>query len=96
MKLIHTCSLSATLDAVSEALFLEKKLPVTERQAAGKWIIGRQGMPGPYAGMLAPTDIELPDARAELRYTAPLCEWYLRQGCHRRRQTIVERILERA
>lgn len=54
MKLIHPHSLAATLDAVEEAFFLGRPLAVAQRQQVARWIAGRQGLPGSYAGMFAP------------------------------------------
>ena len=48
-------SLGATLDSISESLFLAKNVPASQRTAAARWIAGRQGLPGSYAGMFAPT-----------------------------------------
>jgi len=55
MGLVDAGSLAATVDAVSEALFLGRKLTKAQRQEAAAWIAGRQGLPGSYAGMFAPT-----------------------------------------
>jgi len=54
--LIHPDSLADTLDAVSAALFYESPLSAEERAAAAAWIADRQGLPGSYAGMFAPTE----------------------------------------
>lgn len=58
MKLIVPESLAATLDAISESLFFGRKIPSAERLACAKWIASRQGMPGAYAGMFAPTELD--------------------------------------
>ena len=55
MKIIHTRSLAATVDAVNEAFFFGRPLSKSDRQQAAKWIAGRQGEAGSYAGMFAPT-----------------------------------------
>ena len=55
MKIIHTRSLSATVDAINEAFFFGRSILKSDRQRAAKWIAGRQGEPGSYAGMFAPT-----------------------------------------
>ena len=55
MGLLHTRSLSGTLDAVNEALFFGKRIPKDESRRVAGWIAARQGLPGSYAGMFAPT-----------------------------------------
>lgn len=56
MSIVDDASLSATLDAVNEALFFGRKLSQSERREAAVWIAGRRGLPGAYAGMFAPTE----------------------------------------
>lgn len=56
MALLHTSSLAATIDAVNEATFFGKMPPKPERREAARWIASRQGLPGSYAGMFAPTE----------------------------------------
>lgn len=56
MEIVNASSLAATLDAVNDALFCGRRLPKSQREEAAKWIAGRQGKPGSYAGMFAPTD----------------------------------------
>jgi hypothetical protein len=51
--LIHEGSLSATVDAVSEAVFLGRTIPVKERREAARWIASRQGLPGAYGQLFA-------------------------------------------
>ncbi len=55
MKIIHSRSLAATVDAVNEAFFFGRRLLKSDRWEAAGWIAGRQGQPGSYAGMFAPT-----------------------------------------
>jgi len=55
MKMPNTRSLSATLDAVNEAAFYDRPLPRPARGATAEWIASRQGRPGSYAGLFAPT-----------------------------------------
>ncbi len=55
MKLVKPKSLAETLDAVNEAFFYNRSLPESERERVAKWIAGRQGKPGSYANMFAPT-----------------------------------------
>jgi hypothetical protein len=59
MALVHPQSLAATLDAVNEALFFRYALASAEIADAAQWIAGRQGLPGSYAGMFAPTAEDL-------------------------------------
>ena len=54
--LIYPESLSKTLDAVSAALFEGHSVSDQERWQAAAWIADRQGLPGSYAGMFAPTE----------------------------------------
>jgi len=56
MKIVSENSLALTLDALNEAFFYERRLTKIEKLAAAKWIAGRRGKPGSYAGMFAPTD----------------------------------------
>jgi hypothetical protein len=55
MSLLHTRSLGDTLDAVAEAHFFGRAIPVAEARRVAEWVAGRQGLPGSYAGMFAPT-----------------------------------------
>jgi len=49
-SLIHRDSLALTLDAIAE-----RSLSKSQRREVGRWIAGRQGLAGSYAGMAAPT-----------------------------------------
>ncbi|MCL5269805.1 MAG: hypothetical protein M1457_04455 [bacterium] len=64
MDLIRADSLAATLEAIDEALFFGRPIPARQRDAAAGWIAGRQGLPGSYAAMFAPTEV---DFRAGIR-----------------------------
>lgn len=55
MKIIHSKSLAATLDALNEIFFYRRSLPKSQKAQIAKWIAGRQGLPGSYANMFAPT-----------------------------------------
>jgi hypothetical protein len=55
MKLINHNKLTSTIDAVNEAFFLKRSLSKSDRSQVAKWIASRQGMPGAYANMFAPT-----------------------------------------
>ena len=59
MKLVDTTSLAATLEAMNDALFNERSLTRSEKQETAKWIATRQGRPGAYAGMFAPTEKDM-------------------------------------
>jgi hypothetical protein len=50
---IHQTSLSSTVDAIHEAAFEQRKLPLAERTAVAQWIAARQGLPGAYADTFA-------------------------------------------
>jgi hypothetical protein len=58
MSLLYPESLALTLDALSAALFFQEKLKASEKREAAAWIAGRQGLPGSYAGMFAPTALD--------------------------------------
>jgi hypothetical protein len=55
MKLIIRNSLASTLDAVNDAFFLNRPLSKSDKGQVAKWIASRQGLPGSYANMFAPT-----------------------------------------
>jgi hypothetical protein len=61
MKLINQRSLAGTLDAVNDAFFFNKALSVQDRKDAAAWLADRQGLPGSYAGMFAPTRKDFAD-----------------------------------
>lgn len=54
-SLIFPDSLNDTLDAVNAALFENITLPESAKVEAAGWLTSRQGLPGSYAGMFAPT-----------------------------------------
>jgi len=54
-SLLHPDSLGDTLDAVNAALFDRAVLPAAKGAEVAEWIADRQGLPGSYAGMFAPT-----------------------------------------
>jgi len=56
MKVVDPSSLAATVDSVNDAYFYGKALSKAEREETAKWIAGRQGLRGSYAGMFAPTE----------------------------------------
>jgi len=55
MSLLDTRSLAGTIDAVSDALFFGRSIPRGEVRRVATWLASRQGLPGSYAGMFAPT-----------------------------------------
>jgi len=63
MQLVDEGSLALTLDAVNEATFLDRRIPRQARVQAATWLAGRQGMPGSYADMFAPTQQDFAGAR---------------------------------
>jgi len=58
MDIVNPKSLGATLDAVNDAFFHGRVLSKPQRQRAAAWITRRQGLPGAYADMFAPTDAD--------------------------------------
>jgi hypothetical protein len=54
-SLVRPDSLGDTIDAVNVALFNQTVLSLTVCTEAAVWIADRQGLPGSYAGMFAPT-----------------------------------------
>jgi len=61
MNLVDRTSLAATLDRVNEAFFGGCSLSKVQRQQAARWIASRQGLPGSYAEMFAPTERDFRD-----------------------------------
>lgn len=51
--LVHSESLSETLDAVHEAIADGVKISASERKNVARWIASRQGLPGAYANTFA-------------------------------------------
>lgn len=58
MKPIAQKSLCSVLDDISAKLFFGQDIDTDERQSIAKWIATRQGLPGSYAGMFAPTELD--------------------------------------
>ena len=56
MPILDPTDLAATLDAFNEALFLGQTVPKAEGAKVATWIASRQGLPGSYRGMPAPTE----------------------------------------
>jgi len=54
-NLLHERSLAQTVDAVNEALFFGRDIPEEQKKELAEWIISRQGAPGAYWNMFAPT-----------------------------------------
>ena len=61
MNLLHTRSLAETLDAVGESLFFGRTVSGAEVHRVAAWLTSRQGLPGSYAGMFAPTSQDYRD-----------------------------------
>ncbi len=55
---IYTTSLAKTVDSVNEAFFFDQPVTAAEREEVALWIARRQGLPGAYANMFAPTDAD--------------------------------------
>lgn len=55
MTPLENSSLGTVLDTLAEAMFFNRPLPAAEHAAAIRWVVARQGQPGAYAGMFAPT-----------------------------------------
>jgi len=53
MTLIHTRSLSETVDAVNEATFFGHAISAPDRREVARWIAARQGAPGAYGQLFA-------------------------------------------
>ena len=51
--LIHQSSLSATVDAVNDAVFFGKAMAAKDRRHVARWIAARQGLPGAYGELFA-------------------------------------------
>jgi hypothetical protein len=59
MITVNTESLAETLDAVNDALFYRRRVTEPNRKELARWIAQRRGKPGSYAGMFAPTDVDV-------------------------------------
>jgi hypothetical protein len=55
MDMLDANSLASTVDGVSDALFFGRRIPKSESRRVAKWLAARQGLPGSYSGMFAPT-----------------------------------------
>lgn len=60
---MNRVSLESALATLAEAQFFETPLPAATRTEAVRWIVSRQGLPGSYAGMFAPTEDDLQGIR---------------------------------
>lgn len=58
MGIVHHKSLAETLDTLNAAFFYRRHLSKAVRLQAAKWIASRQGKPGSYADMFAPTELD--------------------------------------
>jgi len=56
MKLVNKTSLAETIDNITDAFFFGNKIPKEERDSAALFIASRQGLPGSYAELFAPTE----------------------------------------
>lgn len=58
MSLINPNSLYETIDATQAALFSYEDINAIEKSKVAEWLAGRQGLPGSYRGMFAPTETD--------------------------------------
>jgi len=58
MGIINEKSLALTLNSLNEAFFFDKHLTSEEKTETAKWLAGRQGKPGSYCEMFAPTSYD--------------------------------------
>ncbi len=58
MKILNPNSLSETLDNINEIFFYGKKISSSDKTKTVKWLVSRQGLPGSYWGMFAPTEYD--------------------------------------
>ncbi len=56
--IVNHDSLSLTLDTVNEAFFSQQPLTQLQKEQVAEWIASRQGKPGSYANMFAPTKFD--------------------------------------
>jgi hypothetical protein len=61
MQLISGQSLASTIDSVNDAFFFGRHIPKNEMRRAAEWFADRQGLPGSYADMFAPTPGDFSD-----------------------------------
>jgi bacterioferritin-associated ferredoxin len=59
MKLLNTKSLAATVDSANDTMFFGGAVPAAEKLRVAKWLASRQGIRHSYAGLPAPTDMDL-------------------------------------
>lgn len=59
IDIINHDSLYLTLDNLNEAFFMEKTLSQPDKERVARWLAGKQGKPGSYHGMFAPTEYDL-------------------------------------
>jgi len=55
VKLVNHSSLASTIDAINDVFFRKQSLSKSSAATVAKWIASRQGLPGSYANMFAPT-----------------------------------------
>jgi hypothetical protein len=58
MNDLKSKSLGATIDTLADCLFHHTPIPKPQLAAAVTWLTARQGLPGAYAGMFAPTETD--------------------------------------
>lgn len=61
MTLLTLDSLSLTIDGVTDSMLYGRAVPTADLEAAARFIASRQGQPGSYRGLFAPTEAEYRD-----------------------------------
>jgi hypothetical protein len=61
MMTLYLDSLYKTVDATQSALFFFQKIGLQEKKDVSQWLADRQGLPGSYRGMFAPTEQDFTD-----------------------------------
>jgi hypothetical protein len=61
LGIVDFTSLARTIDIIDELIFEGRSLLKADRDEAAKWIARRQGQPGSYANMFAPTESDMVD-----------------------------------
>lgn len=59
MTIIHPNSLAATIDMINEKIFFNQPISGSEKKEVAAWLASRQGLPGSYANMFAPTGSDI-------------------------------------
>jgi len=57
-SLVDQNSLAATIDAINEVMFFERRLSAAQKRRAAEFIAARHGLDGAYQGLFAPTEAD--------------------------------------